>query len=208
MKYIHQETPTQVLRVPKDSLPDPRLLPLINELASQICDGNSVAFNQNFLRDASRSLCVYSSSMSTLYTEYTLFLAQLGKNKLVALPNYKMNQHELQGKGAESTEDLSAYILPGQSAGLKGLAITFAYEGDYIVLPFSDGIELLTEQNGGLKNLLPVLTPHNLDYIAGHSILRLSRLMLWPHADMDIHPFTYAIKSKLSREEASIGFAA
>ncbi|HEY8330672.1 MAG TPA: hypothetical protein VIO83_05015 [Pseudomonas sp.] len=137
---------------------------------------------QRFIRLFENRLCVYSESVSQLYTNYGLhFPAELGR-KMVVLPNPYAFHDTLNHISPYSVRKTGLCVLPGQFQGHNGLLLArLGAQGEMLqARPFKSALAQIIsklKQNGDV--FLPVLMKGDLrEFDQRMPYLHLHRLQL------------------------------
>lgn len=123
------------------------------------------AFNQrqravDFVMGFENKLCVYSSSVEQLYTNYNIFFPKEEERKLVILPNPYAPHDTFNGITANAVTPTGMEIIPGvyQSRPCLFLRIPFrSGTVKYRALPLQMGLKIVREKLPPNKPFLPVL---------------------------------------------------
>lgn len=123
------------------------------------------AFNQrqravDFVMGFENKLCVYSSSVEQLYTNYNIFFPREEDRKLVILPNPYMPHDTFNNILAGAVTPTGMEIIPGiyQSRPCLFLRIPFRSGSvKYRALPLQMGLKIVREKLSSGKPFLPVL---------------------------------------------------
>lgn len=123
------------------------------------------AFNQHqravdFVMGFENKLCVYSSSVEQLYTNYNIFLPKEEDRKLVILPNPYMPHDTFNGIIEQAVVSTGMEIIPGvyQSRPCLFLRIPFrSGTVKYRSVPLQVGLNIVRQKLPANKPFLPVL---------------------------------------------------
>lgn len=123
------------------------------------------AFNQrqkaiDFVLGFENRLCVYSSSVEQLYTNYNIFFPKEENRKLVILPNPYMPHDTYNGIPVSAVTPTGLTIIPGIVNGKAMLFLSIPFRQGVVKqrqVPLQLGLKILRQQCPAHKPLLPVL---------------------------------------------------
>lgn len=123
------------------------------------------AFNQrqkaiDFVLGFENRLCVYSSTVEQLYTNYNIFFPKEEDRKLVILPNPYIPHDTYNGIPATAVTPTGLTILPGMMRGKTILFLSIPFRSGavkYRNVPLQMGINIVKQQRPAGKPFLPVL---------------------------------------------------
>jgi hypothetical protein len=113
-----------------------------------------------FVMGFENKLCVYSSSVEQLYTNYNLFFPKEENRKLVVLPNPYAHHDTYHGIPESSIVATGLNIVPGAVFGKSGTFLTIPFKSGktaYRPVPLQVGLRVVNQQRPPDKPLLPVL---------------------------------------------------
>ena len=134
-----------------------------------------------FFKYFENRICVFSPSVSQLYSNYSFFLPENHKRNLVVLPDPYAFQDTFQRIPSQAVQATNLHIVQGEYIGKRGLQLMMqkkdkSWSGP---LTFSDGIEQLLKRFHGNDPFLPVLMKGDLREINSNvPSLHLHRLRL------------------------------
>ena len=114
-----------------------------------------------FVKRFENKLCVYSSSVEQLYTNYDIFFPKEEGRKMVILPNPYAYHDTFQGVPVSAIEATGLTIVPGELIGKQGLHLAIPFQVNtgkkYRVVPLHAGMRAINKRLPAHKPLLPVL---------------------------------------------------
>ncbi|MCG8911416.1 MULTISPECIES: hypothetical protein [Pseudomonas] len=167
-----------------------------------ITDRNeAIAFLQRF----ENRLCIYSSYVEKLYSNYSFVIPESQEGGITILPDEQAwfdTFHDIPGDAVEPT---GIHILPGETMGYSGLYLKIPAEHRLVAsreLPFQDGLKLLINRYRMRGDIfLPVLVKGDLrEYEARMPSLHLHRLniaRLQAHSRLNLDAIKGAIAEHL-----------
>ena len=121
---------------------------------------------QNFVMGFENKLCVYSSNVEQLYTNYNIFFPKEENRKLVILPNPYAHYDTFQGINEEAVKATGLFIVPAEGDETKGslqMVIPMKSENTkYRRVPLSVGLRLINQKRPPDRPFLPVLAKGDL----------------------------------------------
>lgn len=114
----------------------------------------------DFVMSFENKLCVYSSSVGQLYTNYNIFFPKEEDRKLVILPNPYAHHDTFHSIPEEAITATGLHIISGDSIGKEGLYLTIPFKGGttkHRVVPLQIGLRVLAGKCPPDKPLLPIL---------------------------------------------------
>jgi hypothetical protein len=122
-------------------------------------------FNQrqqaiDFVMGFENRLCVYSSSVEQLYTNYNIFFPKEEDRKLVILPNPYAPHDTYNGIPPDAVVPTAMEIIPGNVKGKAGLMLRIPFRSGtvkYRSVPLQMGLAIIRQQRPINKPFLPVL---------------------------------------------------
>lgn len=123
------------------------------------------AFNQrqkaiDFVLGFENKLCVFSSSVEQLYTNYNIFFPKEEDRKLVILPNPYTPHDTFNGIPPSAVSATGLNIMPGVVGGKLSLLLSIPFRGGankYRKVPLQMGLRVVRQQRPANKPFLPVL---------------------------------------------------
>lgn len=143
-----------------------------------ITDRNeAIAFLQRF----ENRLCIYSSYVEKLYSNYSFVIPESQEGGITILPDEQAWFDTFHDIPAEAVEPTGIHILPGETMGYSGLYLKIPGEHRLVAsreMPFQDGLKLLINRYRMRDDtFLPVLVKGDLrEYEARMPSLHLHRL--------------------------------
>ena len=150
-----------------------------------------------FLRRFENRLCIYSSYVEKLYSNYSFVVPQDEQGGITILPDEMAWHDTFHDIPADAVEPTGVHILPGEAVGFDGLYLKVPGESRLIAsreLPFQEGLRLLIERYLARgEHFLPVLVKGDLrefdqqmPYIHLHrlQLARLERLSSFERDDI------------------------
>lgn len=146
---------------------------------------NSINHNEKaieFVRQFENTLCIYSSALEQLYTNYKILMPKENENQMMIQPNpdcYHDTFHELSKDAIQST---GLHIIPGSLIGKKGLYLIISHQHKKIrsaPIPFQEGMRQVLRRSSPNNPFLPILMKGDLGELnAKLPSLHLHRLQL------------------------------
>ncbi|SDI44429.1 hypothetical protein SAMN05216189_100574 [Pseudomonas delhiensis] len=135
----------------------------------------------DFLRRFENRLCIYSSYVEKLYSNYSFVIPESQEGGITILPNEQAWFDTFHDIPAAAVEPTGIHILPGETMGHSGLYLKIPGEHRLVgsaELPFQDGLKLLIRRYRMRDEpFLPVLVKGDLrEYEARMPSLHLHRL--------------------------------
>lgn len=135
----------------------------------------------DFLRRFENRLCIYSSYVEKLYSNYSFVIPESQAGGITILPNEQAWFDTFHDIPAGAVEPTGIHILPGETMGHRGLYLKIPGEHRLVgsaELPFQDGLKLLIRRYRMRDEpFLPVLVKGDLrEYEARMPSLHLHRL--------------------------------
>lgn len=123
------------------------------------------AFNQrqravDFVMGFENKLCVYSSSVEQLYTNYNIFLPKEEERKLVILPNPYMPHDTFNGISSAAVTSTGMEIIPGVYQSRPCLFLRIPFRSGAVkhrAVPLQMGLKIVRQKLPPHKPFLPVL---------------------------------------------------
>ena len=129
----------------------------------------------DFVMRFENKLCVYSSSVSQLYTNYTIHFPRDYNHNLVILPNPYAHHDTFQNVPESSVIPTGIHIVPGKVAGKPGLFITLPRknkeqaENQVRMIPLQLGIDAINKRRPPDSPFLPILIKGDLRELHHHT---------------------------------------
>ena len=124
----------------------------------------------DFLRRFENRLCIYSSYVEKLYSNYSFVIPESQEGGITILPNEQAWFDTFHDIPADAVEPTGIHILPGETMGHSGLYLKIPGEHRLVgsaELPFQDGLKLLIRRYRMRDEpFLPVLVKGDLRGIA------------------------------------------
>ncbi|AGI26029.1 hypothetical protein ACYCAX_21860 [Pseudomonas sp. MT3] len=167
-----------------------------------ITDRNeAIAFLQRF----ENRLCIYSSYVEKLYSNYSFVIPETQEGGITILPDEQAWFDTFHDIPADAVEPTGIHILPGETMGYSGLYLKVPGEHRLVAsreLPFQDGLKLLINRYRMREDtFLPVLVKGDLrEYEARMPSLHLHRLniaKLQAHSRLNLNSIKGAIAEHL-----------
>ena len=141
---------------------------------------------ERFIQLFENRLCVYSESVSQLYTNYNLHFPAESGRKMVVLPNPYAFHDTLHGIEVAAVRQTGLCVLPGVVLGKPGLLLTTQMKDGGSApktMPFKQALaEIISDQTKIGDVFLPIMMP----YIHLHrlQVQRLTRLSTFERDDI------------------------
>lgn len=179
-------------------------LPANPDLAWDLDDFNHRERAMEFVKQFETTMCVYSSSVEQLYTNYRMFFPQEWERKLVILPDPTAFHDTFYHIQAEAVVSTGLYIVPGELVSKQGLYLANV-KGDRTLskrrVPFEAGLKAIMKRRAGDDDFLPVLAKGDLrEFEQSWPVLHLHRIkpkVLERISDLDRHQLSTVITEKL-----------
>lgn len=133
---------------------------------------NLEAFKQrkrahDFVLGFENKICVYSGSVSQLYTNYNIFFPKEENRKLVILPNPYAQHDNFNGIAENFVKPTGLYILPADASApdAKQLLLRIPLRSatsQFRQVPLQVGLRVINQRRPADKPLLPVLVKGDL----------------------------------------------
>ncbi|MBU3070116.1 hypothetical protein KOI40_09815 [Aestuariicella sp. G3-2] len=114
----------------------------------------------DFVMGFENKLCVFSESVSQLYTNYNIFFPKEEGHHLVILPNPYASHDVFHGIPENAVAPTGLNIIAGDMIGKEGLYLLIPFKGEktrYRAVPLHVGLRVINQRRPGNKPLLPVL---------------------------------------------------
>ena len=168
------------------------------------------AFNQrqravDFVLGFENKLCVYSSSVDQLYTNYNIFFPKEEARKLVILPNPYMPHDTYNGISTNAVVPTGMEIIPGIFKDKACLFLRIPFRSGtvkYRTVPLQMGLTIVRQQRPANKPFLPVLMKGDLRELnASTPCLHLHAVLLdrlTDHSVLDRSGIKSVVEQRLS----------
>lgn len=114
----------------------------------------------DFVLGFENRLCVFSSSVEQLYTNYNIFFPKEEDRKLVILPNPYTPHDTFNGIPVDAVMPTHMEVLPGIFQGKSSLFLRIPFRSGtvkYRSVPLQMGLKIIRQQRPANKPFLPVL---------------------------------------------------
>lgn len=119
------------------------------------------ALAAEFVQRFENKLCVYSSSVEQLYSNYSIFFPEDENRKMVILPNPYAHHDTFQNIPEEAIRTTGLTILPGELIGKKGLYLSIPFKGGskkkIRIVPLQAGLRAISSSRPAERPFLPVV---------------------------------------------------
>ena len=115
-----------------------------------------------FVLNFENKLCVFSSSVRQLYTNYNIFMPAEENSRLVILPNPYAHHDIFQNVPDEAVKPTGLYITPGESGDLMLRIPLKSKEDPFRSVPLQVGFRLVNQRRPKHLPILPVLVKGDL----------------------------------------------
>jgi hypothetical protein len=137
----------------------------------------------DFVMKFENRLCIYSSTVEKLYTNYSLYFPPGENHSMVVIPNQYAYHDTFNNLNEESVLDTNFDIIPGQMIGKTGLYLRIPFkEGNVLTtrpIPFRFAVERMILNSSGQNPFIPVLVKGNLrEFELENPYLHLHRIDL------------------------------
>ena len=180
-------------------------LPENPDLAWDLEDFNHRERAADFVRQFESTMCVYSSSVEQLYTNYRMYFPQEWQSKLVILPDPNAFHDTFFHIQTEAVVSTGLYIIPGDLIDKRGMFLANVTEDRRLgnrQVPFAAGMRAIMRKRPGDDQFLPVLAKGDLrEFERSWPVLHLHRIkprVLARISDLDRKSLANVISEKLS----------
>lgn len=114
----------------------------------------------NFIKKFENRLCVFSSSVRQLYTNYTVFFPETSDRQLVILPDPYAFHDTFSHLSAVAVQSTGLHVIPGNLIGKSGLYLIISHKDKKVrsvPIPFQEGIRQILRRSNSEDPFLPVL---------------------------------------------------
>lgn len=115
-----------------------------------------------FVLNFENKLCVFSASVSQIYTNYNIFMPAEENSRLVILPNPYAHHDIFQGIPESAVKESGLYIVPGDDNQLLLRIPIRGKHGDHREVPLQIGFRMINQRRPKHLPLLPVLVKGDL----------------------------------------------
>lgn len=159
----------------------------------------------NFVKQFQETLCVYSSTVEQLYTNYDISIPENDERSLIILPNPYAYHDTFNNISNESVHATGMYIVPGDQFGKEGLYLTLRLlkGGSRVTkpVPLKVGLWALMKKETEQVPFLPVITKGDLrafrkDFPCLH-LHRIQPSKLSERSAMEVKSIQKVIRDKL-----------
>ena len=158
---------------------------------------------QEFVLGVENKLCIYSASLTQLYTNYNVFFPKEEENKLVILPNPYAHQGTYHGVAPQCVRATSLSIMPLDLNTRGALALLIPTDMDsHRVVPLGAGLRLIQSKLPAGTPFLPLVCKGDLyELDASRPCLRLNVLRMAPLkaalSDLEVQDIKRLVQSGL-----------
>ena len=120
---------------------------------------------KNFVKLFEKKLCVYSSAVKQIYTNYNIFFPEGANKQMVILPDPYAFHDTFNHIDTNAICETGLYIIPGALIGRKGLYLIISYKNKDIKsvpIPFKEGMKQILRRTNSQEPFLPVLVKGDL----------------------------------------------
>jgi hypothetical protein len=115
-----------------------------------------------FIQYFENKLCIYSSSVQQLYSNYNIYFPEEEGRNMVILPDPYAYHDTFQGVPESAVQSTGITIVPGELVGKKGLHLSIPFraagqERRYRVVPLQAGLRAISKQRPEDSPFLPVV---------------------------------------------------
>lgn len=114
-----------------------------------------------FVKRFENKLCVYSSSVQQIYSNYNIYFPEDENRKMVILPNPYAHHDTFQGVPEEAVRTTGMAILPGELIGKKGLHLSIPFRSGnnkkIRIVPLQAGLRAISSGRPVDKPFLPLV---------------------------------------------------
>lgn len=114
----------------------------------------------DFVMGFENKLCVYSSSVEQLYTNYNLFFPKEENRKLVVLPNPYAHHDTYNSIPEQAIVATGLNVIPGEMVGKRGTHLSIPFRSGktrYRAVPIQVGLRVVNQHRPPENPLLPVV---------------------------------------------------
>jgi len=136
----------------------------------------------DFVKRFENKLCIYSPSVSQLYSNYSIFFPEDQNKSMVVLPDPYAFHDTFNHIPEEAIQATGLHIIPGENINRKGLYIVITQKDKNvrsIPIPFKEGLRQILKRFQGNDPFLPILKKGDLrEFDTDMPCLHLHRLRL------------------------------
>ena len=136
----------------------------------------------DFVKHFENKLCIYSPSVSQLYSNYNIFFPEDQNKSMVALPDPYAFHDTFNHIPDEEIQATGLHIIPGETIKRSGLYIVITQQDKTIrsiPIPFKEGLRQILKRFQGNNPFLPILKKGDLrEFDNDMPCLHLHRLRL------------------------------
>lgn len=119
------------------------------------------ALATEFVKRFENKICVYSSSVEQLYSNYNIYFPEDENRKMVILPNPYAHHDTFQGVPEAAIRTTGMSILPGELIGKRGLHLSIPFRSGsnkkIRVVPLQAGLRAINNSRPADKPFLPIV---------------------------------------------------
>ncbi len=136
----------------------------------------------DFVKRFENKLCIYSPSVSQVYSNYSIFFPEDQNKSMVVLPDPYAFHDTFNHIPEEAIQATGLHIIPGENINRKGLYIVITQKDKNvrsIPIPFKEGLRQILKRFQGNDPFLPILKKGDLrEFDTDMPCLHLHRLRL------------------------------
>ncbi|MFC3681527.1 hypothetical protein [Bacterioplanoides pacificum] len=136
----------------------------------------------NFVKQFENRLCVFSSSVKQLYTNYSIFFPEEADRQMVILPDPYAFHDTFSHLNANAVQSTGLHVIPGNLIGKQGLYLVISHKNKNVrsvPIPFQEGMRQILRRSNSDDPFLPVLMKGDLrEFNDKLPCLHLNRLRL------------------------------
>lgn len=136
----------------------------------------------DFVKRFENKLCVYSPSVSQLYSNYSIFFPEDQNKSMVVLPDPYAFHDTFNHIPEDAIQPTGLHIIPGETINREGLYIVITQKDENvrsIPIPFKEGLRQILKRFQGNDPFLPILKKGDLrEFDSDMPCLHLHRLRL------------------------------
>lgn len=114
----------------------------------------------NFIRHFENRLCVFSSGVRQLYTNYSMFFPEEANRQLVILPDPYAFHDTFSHLNPDAVQPTGLHVIPGNLIGKEGLYLVISHKDKNVrsvPIPFQEGIRQILRRANNDDPFLPIL---------------------------------------------------
>lgn len=167
-------------------------------------------FNENtvgFLKRFEDAICLFSGSVSQLYSNYKIHSVRSAANRLVVLPNQRCHHDTFYNIDHDAVKPTGLYIIPGEAVNDgqgNGLRLVYRSKASKKLktVPLMEGMERIKKVYEKEGNFLPVIVNKDLRFRKNNNpVMHLHRLdvdSLSGLSKFQVRDISTAIEDKLA----------